>query len=65
MLEITNLLDPLQMPIIIGYIDPGSGSIIVQGLIAGLIGTSYYFRNFFVSIYNKIRNSSKSPGDHM
>ena len=54
MLEITNLLDPGQQPLFIGYIDPGTGSLLVQFMIAGLLGASYYFRNIFLRLYKKI-----------
>ncbi len=31
----------------LAYIDPGSGSLIFQMLIAGLMGTSFFFRKNF------------------
>ena len=34
---------------IIGYIDPGTGSIIFQMLIAGLMSLMFFFRRFFSS----------------
>ena len=39
------------------YLDPGSGSIIVQILVAALATITFYFRatvSFFKSIFNKI-----------
>jgi len=54
MLEITTLFDSGQMPLFIGYIDPGSGSILTQFLIAGLLGASYSSRNFFLRLFKKL-----------
>lgn len=34
------------------YIDPGSGSMIVQLLIAGVLGVLYFFRSIRVGIVN-------------
>jgi hypothetical protein len=31
------------------YLDPGAGSLLIQALIAGLIGCSFYFRQFVVA----------------
>jgi hypothetical protein len=31
------------------YLDPGAGSLLIQALIAGLIGCSFYFRQFVVT----------------
>ena len=38
------------------YIDPGSGSIIVQLLIASLVGTAFYLRKFFANLARLIRD---------
>lgn len=32
---------------IFGYIDPGSGSYLVQAIIAAILGALFYFRNIF------------------
>jgi hypothetical protein len=42
----------LNNPIVFAYIDPGSGSIILQLLIATLVGAAFYLRRV---IYNVIR----------
>jgi len=42
--------------IIFAYIDPGSGSIILQFLIATLVGAAFYFRRFIANIFHVIRN---------
>ena len=54
------LIDGLFLPDIIGYIDPGSGSIVIQVIIGALIGLGvtimiYWFKlkNMFFNITNK------------
>ena len=32
------------------YIDPGSGSYILQMIIAGVLGVSFFFKNFWLTI---------------
>jgi len=41
--------------LIVGYIDPGTGSLLFQFLIAALIGCIFYFRNLFFKIIKKVR----------
>jgi hypothetical protein len=31
-----------------GYIDPGTGSLVIQALIAAIIGSGFYFRQFII-----------------
>ena len=47
---------PLSNFIIFAYIDPGTGSIILQFLIATLVGASFYFRRFISNVIHLIRN---------
>ena len=47
---------PLSSFIVFAYIDPGSGSIILQFLIATLVGAAFYFRRLIASIIQSIRN---------
>jgi len=42
--------------IVFAYIDPGSGSIILQFLIATLVGAVFYFRRFITNVIHLIRN---------
>ena len=42
--------------IVFAYIDPGSGSIILQFLIATLVGAAFYFRRFLANIIHLIRD---------
>jgi hypothetical protein len=44
------------------YIDPGSGSIIIQMLIAGGLAASLYFKRFYEKIkymFKRIKNDEK------
>ena len=47
---------PLSNFIIFAYIDPGTGSIILQFLIATLIGATFYFRRFISNVIHLIRD---------
>jgi hypothetical protein len=47
---------PLSSFIVFAYIDPGSGSIILQFLIATLVGAAFYFRRFFSNVIHFIRD---------
>jgi hypothetical protein len=31
-----------------GYIDPGTGSLVIQALIAAVVGSGFYFRQFII-----------------
>jgi len=41
---------------IFAYIDPGSGSILLQFLIASVVGAAFYFRRFITTLIHSIRN---------
>ncbi len=47
---------PLSNFIVFAYIDPGSGSILLQFLIATLVGAAFYFRRLIANIIQSIRN---------
>lgn len=53
------------MRVIIGYIDPGSGSLILQAVVAGVIGGLLYFRRTVSSFIHKLLGVKKrnSIGD--
>jgi hypothetical protein len=38
------------MHFILSYIDPGSGSYILQMIIAAVLGVSFFFKNFWLTI---------------
>ena len=63
MIEFANLVDitanSSATPLIFAYIDPGTGSILLQYLIAGLIGGAFYFRRFIAKIFKSISNLFK------
>ena len=42
--------------IVFAYIDPGSGSILLQFLIATMVGATFYFRKFIAKIITLIRD---------
>lgn len=44
------------------YLDPGSGSLIIQALIAGLLGVSMFFKRIKLGIQS-IFSSKKSTDD--
>lgn len=48
---------PLQ-----AYIDPGSGALIWQALVAGFVGAAFYFRRFFSRIFSRDRRE-EPPAD--
>ncbi len=48
--------EPFNNFIVFAYIDPGSGSIILQFLIATLVGAAFYFRRLISNVIHLIRN---------
>lgn len=40
---------------ILAYIDPGSGSVIFQALIAGLLGGIYLIRGYIKAFFGKMK----------
>ena len=55
---------PLSIQIFHGYIDPGTGSLIIQALIAGLLGGLYLLKvfwskvkGFFSKLFSKFTKS--------
>lgn len=41
------------------YIDPGSGSYLIQVIIAAALGVSFFFKNIFYSIKNFFNGKNK------
>ena len=41
--------------IMLGYIDPGLGGLLVQSLIAGALTVIYFFRNSFTKVFRGIK----------
>ena len=48
--------DSFHWYILFAYIDPGSGSILLQFLIATVVGAAVYFRKFVANMITVIRN---------
>ena len=44
------------------YIDPGSGALIWQAIIAGFVGAGFYFRRFFGRFFSRDRRQDP-PND--
>ena len=43
------------------YIDPGSGSFLVQAITAALLGIAFFFRNIRLYIKSTFSQTSKKP----
>jgi hypothetical protein len=49
-------------PIVFAYIDPGSGSILLQFLFASAVGAAIYFRKLIGSLFRSMREKfSRKP----
>jgi hypothetical protein len=46
------------MEIVFAYIDPGSGSLLIQGLIAALVAVPIFFRHQIARAVNAVRGKS-------
>jgi hypothetical protein len=44
------------------YIDPGSGSYLVQMIIAGVLGALFYFKSLWFKFKGLFNRSSNKPG---
>lgn len=42
-------------PAVHAYIDPGSGALIWQAIVAGFVGAAFYFRRFFNRFFSRDR----------
>jgi hypothetical protein len=51
------------MEFILAYIDPGSGSLIVQALIAGLVAVPVFFRHQIARLVRTLRGKDEANGD--
>ena len=47
---------------VLAYIDPGSGALIWQAIVAGLVGAGFYFRRFFGRFFSRDRRQDP-PAD--
>jgi hypothetical protein len=46
-----------------GYIDPGTGSMVLQVLIAGVVGVIAFFRGTIARAFNWIKPKQNAPKD--
>lgn len=51
------------MELLLAYIDPGSGSLVIQALIAGLVAIPVIFRRQIARIVGSIRGRGEPPPD--
>jgi hypothetical protein len=66
MVEVPLLIDSAALPnkfFFVGYIDPGTGSILVQFLIAFVVGSAIYFRKFLSKFLSTVRKYFRRPSD--
>ena len=49
------------MELIFAYIDPGSGSLVIQALIAGLVVVPIFFRRQISRIVSTLRGNDEQP----
>ena len=45
----------------LGYIDPGLGSLLIQLLIAGIVGTGFYFRKAISHLFHIFKPTRRDP----
>lgn len=48
---------------LLAYIDPGSGSYIVQIIVAGILGTGYFLKTYLYKVTGIFRKLKKKDGD--
>ncbi len=45
----------------VAYIDPGSGSLLLQVILAGALAVPFFFRRVIGDAWNRVRGGSKEP----
>ncbi len=45
------------------YIDPGSGSLLLQVLIGGIVAGSLFFKRFFIRLFSVFKRKDKDQDD--
>lgn len=48
---------------LLGYIDPGSGAMLLQWVIAGIAGVGFYFRRFLRKAFRRLLGKKDDPDD--
>ena len=51
------------MDLPLAYIDPGSGSLIIQAVIAGLVAVPIFFRRQIARFVRSVRGEPESPSE--
>ena len=46
------------MHLVLGYIDPGAGSLVIQAIIAGIVSIPFFFRNVIRNTIGRLRRGS-------
>ena len=47
----------------LAYIDPGSGALLLQALLAALVGGLFYMRSFLLDIGRRVLGRTRTPVD--
>ena len=50
----------LHIRILLAYVDPGTGSLILQMIIAGVVGVAAFFRNSIFGIFKRRKPPAKT-----
>jgi hypothetical protein len=46
---------------VLGYIDPGAGSLVIQAIIAAIVSIPFFFRNAIRNTIGRFRRGSQAP----
>ena len=46
--------------LILGYIDPGSGSMLLQVILAGVLAVPFFFRRVIADAWHRVRGSDRT-----
>jgi len=46
--------------LILGYIDPGSGSMLLQVILAGVLAVPFFFRGVITDTWHRVRCTNRS-----
>jgi len=48
---------------VLAYIDPGAGSLVIQAILAGLLAVPFFFRTHIGALVRRIRGQDADPTD--
>ena len=51
------------MRLLLAYIDPGAGSLVIQAIIAAVVSIPFFFRNAIRATVGRFRRGSKPAGE--